>query len=149
MDGSSGSYDPAEASHQALRGIQQELERHPIVTGVRGFPSGEFTQVTATIETKRWGINRTDPTLTVRWYGGQSQKAPPVFSFHYSDDETDFGWHHHEQDHVDGRGHFQKRSDGSGYSYEPHDFGSHNPAHLVWEIMSLLSSELKSESTDQ
>lgn len=145
MDGSSGSYDPAEASHQALRGIQQELERHPIVTAVRGFPAGEFTQVLAELETKRWGVNRDSTTLTVRWFGGKSPKARPEFSFHYSDSETDFGWHHHEQEHVDGWGHFQEQTGDSGYSYEAHTFQSDNPAHLVWEIMSLLSSKLKSE----
>ena len=37
------SYTSSEASHRALRAIQQELERHPTVTAVQGFPDGYFT----------------------------------------------------------------------------------------------------------
>ena len=43
MDGGAGGYDSADASHRALRGIQRELERHPAVAYVEGFPSGPFT----------------------------------------------------------------------------------------------------------
>jgi hypothetical protein len=139
-----GSYDSAAASHRALRAIQTELERHPIVTDVRGFPTGEFTEVTAQLETRRWGVERPEATLTVRWFAGETVDANPEFSVHYSDDETDFGWHHHDQDHVDGCGHFQKQTAGSAYTYEPHSFSSTQPSRLVWAVMSLLSAELDS-----
>lgn len=146
MAGPTGSYDPAEASHQALRGIQQELERHPIVTEVRVFPSGEFTQIVVQLEPERWDADRDNATLTVRWFAGETADARPEFSFHYSDERTDFGWHHEPNPHVDEWGHFQEQNTTeAGYSYEPHTFSSHNPTRLVWEIMSLLSSRLESE----
>ncbi|WP_394740173.1 hypothetical protein [Natronococcus roseus] len=137
-------YDSAAASHRALRAIQQELERHPIVTEVRGFPAGEFTRVVARLETKRWGRDSEDATFTVRWFAGETADAIPEFSFHYSDATADFGWHHEPNPHVDGWGHFQERNaTGTAYSYEPHSFGSLTPARLVWEVMSLTSSRLK------
>ncbi len=145
MSGSSGAYDSAEASHRALRANQQELKRHPIVTDVRGFPAGEFTQLVAHLEPSRWGTNRDTATLTVRWFAGETADVPPEFSFHYSDSHADFGWHHHEQEHIDGWGHFQERTSDSGYAYEPHRFPSQNPAQLTWEVMTYLASKLKSE----
>lgn len=143
MGGPSNSYNSARASHRALRAIQQELTRHPIVSEVRGFPAGELTQVVAELETERWGIDRENATLTVRWFAGDQPDARPEFSFHYSDGKIDFGWHHHQQEYVDGWGHFQEQTDDSGYSYEPHTFPTQNPPQLVWEILSLLSSKFE------
>lgn len=146
MGGKNGSYDSAEASHRVLRGIQQELERHPVVTEVRGFPAGEFTRVVAHVATERWGVDRDNATVTVRWFAGETVDARPEFSFHYSDGRTDFGWHHEPNPHVDGWGHFQERNTaGAGYSYEAYTFPSNNPTQLVWEIMLLLASRLESE----
>ena len=145
MAGPPGTYDPADASHRALRAIQQELTRHQIVTAVEGFPAGEFTQLLAHVEPERWGVQRETATLTVRWFAGETPGARSAFSFHYSDTQTDFGWHHHEQAHIDGRGHFQERADDSGYSYDAHEFPSLNPAQLTWEMMTLLSSDLQSD----
>jgi hypothetical protein len=139
-----GSYDSAEASDRALRAIQHELDRHPVVTAVQGFPDGEFTELRADLAVGRWGIERENATVTVHWFAGETPEACPAFELHYSDERTDFGWHHHEQDHVDGWGHFQERGDG-GYTYEPHTFHAQNPAQLSWELMSLLSSELPPE----
>lgn len=42
-----GSYDSAAASHRALRVIQQEIERHAIVTDVWGLRAGEFSRLQA------------------------------------------------------------------------------------------------------
>lgn len=145
MPESPGSYDPADASHRALRAIQQELERHPIVTTVQGFPAGEFTQLVAYLEPERWGTDRESAALTVRWFAGETPDARPEFSFHYSDGQTDFGWHHHEQEHIDGWGHFQKQTNDAGCVYESHSFPSQIPAQLTWEIMSGLASKLQSE----
>lgn len=142
MVGSSGSYDPAEASHRALRRIQQELERHPIVTKTRGFPAEEFAKVVAHLETNRWGVDRDNTKLTVRWFAGETQNARSEFTFHYTDEKSDFGWHYHDQAHVDGWGHFQEQTGGAGYSYESVTYPSQNPARLVWEVMSRLSSKL-------
>lgn len=146
MPGSDESYDPAEASHQALLGIKRELKRHPVVTTVDGFPAGAFTQIVAHLYVERWGVHRDDATLTVRWFAGERADARPEFSFHYSDGRTDFGWHHEPNPHVDGWGHFQKqREAGSDYSYEAFTFPSQNPTRLVWEIMSILRSKLEPE----
>lgn len=145
MTDSAGSYDPADASHRALRAIRRELERHPVVTTVRGFPAGEFTRLIAKVDLNRWGVSRENSTLTIRWFAGETPEARPEFSFHYSDERTDFGWHHHDQDHVDGRGHFQRRTDDARYVYESYVFPSENPAQLTWEIMTDLASRLESE----
>jgi len=141
----SDSYTSSEASHRSLRAIQQELERHPTVTAVQGFPDGYFTELRADLAVDRWGIDRENATITVRWFAGETQDARPEFKFHYSDEETDFGWHHHEQEHVDGWGHFQERTDDDGYTYESHTFQAQNPAQLSWEIMSILPSKLNSD----
>ena len=139
------SYSSSEASHRALRAIRQVLERHPVVTAVQGFPDGNFTEVRADLAVERWGIERGSATLTVHWFAGETPDACPEFEFHYSDGKIDFGWHHHEQGHVDGREHFQERTGDAGYTYEPHTFHARNPAQLSWEIMSLLSLKLSSE----
>lgn len=136
------SYNSSEASHRALRVIEQELERHPVVSAVQGFPDGEFTELRAALLIERWGIDRENATLTVHWFAGETPAARGEFEFHYSDEETDFGWHHHEQEHVDGWGHFQERIGDANYTYEPQTFHAQNPAQLSWEIMSLLSSKL-------
>lgn len=146
MDGGTGPYDPAEASHRALRGIQHELERHPVVTDVFGFPSGEYTRVVANIALDRLGIDADTATVTVSWFAGETPADCPEFSFHYSDDTGDFGWHHHPQEHVEGWGHLQERADSeTPYSYDPHTFSSTNPTRVVWEVMSLLTSRLQSQ----
>ena len=129
MTDSPGSYDPAEESHRALRVTRQELERRPIITTVRGFPAGKFTQLIAHVDPNRWRVPRENATVTVRWFAGELREARPEFSFHYSDEQTDLGWHHHDQEHVDGWGHFEERTDGGEYVYESHSF----PAHHVIE----------------
>ena len=139
------SYNSSEASHRALRTIRQALERHPVVTAVQGFPDGNFTEMRADLAVERWGIERESATLTVHWFAEKTPDACSEFEFHYSDGETDFGWHHHEQGHVDGRGHLQERTDDAGYTYEPRTFQAQNPAQLSWEIISLLSAKLSSE----
>ena len=146
MVGHDRSYDPGEASHRALRGIQRELERHPATATVRGFPAGEYTQVVADIAHPRVAGADENATLTVSWFAGESPESRAEFSFHYSDaGNGDFGWHHHPQDHVDGWGHFQETGPNSEeYSYDPHTFTSKNPARVVWEIMAELTETLQS-----
>ena len=85
------SYSSAEASHQALRGIQRELTRHPVVDTVRGFPAGEYTQVVAELSATRLDTPGSDPALTVRWFAGDTADSDPECSFHYSDSTGDFG----------------------------------------------------------
>lgn len=146
MHGGDRSYDSADASHRALREIRRELERHPAIATVQGFPSGEFTQVVAQLATDRLDVDADDITLTVRWFAGETPDDRPQFSFHCSAGAGDFGWHHEPNPHVDGWGHFQKRSGSdAAYQYEPFDFSSTNPVRVVWEIMDLLSGELGSE----
>lgn len=143
MGASDPSYDPGEASHRALRGIQGELERHPAIANVRGFPSGAYAQVVAQVATERFGIEN-DATLTIRWFAGETRDAPPEFSFHYSTSEQDFGWHFEPNPHVESRGHYQERAQSGTYRYEPYSFSSENPTRVVWEVMSLLTSRLES-----
>lgn len=146
MFGNDRSYDSAQASHRALRGIQRELDRHPAVAAVRGFPSGEYTKVVADIAIDRVEFDADSATLTVRWFAGETDSDRPEFSVHYSDDTGDFGWHHHPQEHVEGWGHFQERSDSkTAYTYESYAFSSKNPTRVVWEPMSQLTSELEAE----
>ena len=140
-----GGYDSAEASHQALRGIQRELERHPVVDHVEGFPDGAFTRLLAVLTTASLDDAAGEATLTVRWFAGETPDSQPEFSFHYSDDARDFGWHHEPNPHVEGWGHFQKRAaDETEYTYEPHEFTAANPTRLVWELMETLSATLSS-----
>lgn len=146
MPGSNDSYDPGETSHRALHGIRQELERHPLVRAAHGFPEGNYTKVVADITTPRIAAETESATLTVHWFAGESTSARPEFSFHYSDDGSDLGWHHHPQDHVDGWGHFQERTESEPqYTYEPYTFSSHNPVRVVWEVMAQLTDHLESD----
>jgi len=146
MGGPDWTYDPAEASHRALRGIQHELGRHPIVTDVRGFPTGELTRVVAALATERWGADRDDAALTVRWFAGATADAAPEFSFHYSDEASDSGWHHEPNPHVEGWGHYQEwNATTEEYTYDSYTFGSANPTRVVWEVMSSLSAELDAD----
>lgn len=144
MHGGDRSYDSAEASHRALRGIRRELERHPGVSTAQGFPPDVHNHVVAEVASDRLGRNADDATLTVRWFAGETLDARPEFSFHYSDGTgLDFGWHYEPNPHVEGWGHFQERSNPeSEYSYEPHTFFTTNPTRVVWEVLSLLSTEL-------
>lgn len=139
------SYDPAAASHRALRGVKRELERHPAVASVRGFPSSRYTQVVGDIAIDQLDVDVDDATLTVRWYAGDTAMSPPEFSFHYSDSTGDIGWHHHPQDHVDGWGHVQERAAAeSTYTYESYSFASTQPTRVVWEVLSVLTATLQS-----
>ena len=139
------SYDPAAASHRALRTVRHELGRHPAVVTARGFPSGEHTRVVADLAPNRLGITAEGATVTVRWFAGEQPDSEPEFSVHYSDGQRDFGWHHEPNPHVDGMGHFQRRTDPeSDYSYEPYQFASKQPARVVWEVLSALSAEIES-----
>lgn len=145
MDGDGSSYDSAEASQQALRGIKRALGRHPVVGTIRGFPEGEFTQIVAALATDRIAIDVEEATLTVSWFAGDTAASRPEFSFHYSDPTGDFGWHHHPQDHVDEWGHFQERAAGERtYAYEPHTFSSTNPTRVTWEVMARLTTAFDS-----
>ncbi len=129
------SYSPGEASHRALRAIQRELERHPVVVSTQGFPSGQFTEIVAEIATDRLEIDTEEATLTARWFAGERRDDRSEFVFHFSYDDGDCGWHHEPNPHVDGWGHFQERSSGKEYSYEPYEFGSTTPSRVVWEVL--------------
>ncbi|MBP1987037.1 hypothetical protein [Halolamina salifodinae] len=133
-------YDPGEASHRALRGIRQELERHPAVSVARGFPEGEFTSVVAELDPAV--VGNEDATLAVRWFAGEQPGADPEFSFHVGGPDADFGWHHEPNPHVKGWGHFQRR-EGSAYRYEPYSFSSLAPARVVWKLMARLTARLE------
>lgn len=109
MTDSADSYDSADASHRVLRAIPQELERHPIVTAVQGFPDGKFTRLRTHLEPERRGVECDNATVTVHWFARETPDARPEFEFHYSDVQTDFDWHHHHQEHVGGWRHFQTR----------------------------------------
>jgi hypothetical protein len=138
------SYDSAEASHRALRGIRRELERHPAVSTAQGFPPGVHNHVVADVVPTRLESKVDDATLTVRWFAGETPEARPEFSFHYHDETgSDLGWHHEPNPHVEEWGHVQKRGNSEAeYAYEPYTFSSTNPTRVVWEVLSLLVSTL-------
>ncbi len=99
----------------------------------------------AEVAIDRLETDATEGTLTVRWFAGETPEKKPTFSFHYSDDNGDFGWHHEPNPHVDGWGHVQARPDSTAtYDYEPYAFSSDSPARVVWEMMSQLVSTLQS-----
>ena len=137
--------DPGRASHRALRGIRDELARHPAIEDVRGRPLDDlFTELRATVDSLGVGVAAPTGTLTVRWYAGRDGERPR-FVFHYAG-ETGFdcGWHHHEQAHVDGWGHYQERaSEAAAYRYESYEFGSVEPSRVVWEVLEALAKVLE------
>lgn len=137
MDSSDGGYDPSRAAHEALRQIREELRRHPAITSIEGLPHDTLhKELRANVEPAYIGAKAPRGTVSVRWFVGDPSDRPR-FSFHYAD-ETGFdcGWHHHEQDHVDGWGHYQERaSDSEPYTYAEFQFGSEEPARVVWEVL--------------
>lgn len=143
MDGVD-SYNSAAASHRALRGIRRELGRHPMIQKAQGFPSETHTRVVAELNPNQLSENRSEATLTVRWFAGETPQAPPEFSFHYADETgRDFGWHHEPNPHVEGWGHYQEREmAGAEYSYESRTFSSTNPSRVVWEVLAFLDSKV-------
>ena len=143
MTGDSG-YDPATVTHRALREIRRELERHPAVAGARGFPPDGHARVEAELRADRLGSDAEGASLTVRWFAGERATDRPRFSVHYSDDTgTDFGWHHEPNPHVDGWGHFQRRTDtDDAYVYEPYSFSTHVPSRVIWEVLSMLEATI-------
>jgi len=138
-------YDPSATSHRALRGIRRALERHPAVTGARGFPAGEFSQVVATLDSAILGIEAEVPSLTVRWFAGERPDDPPELSMYYSNGtDVDFGWHHEPNPHVDDRGHVEHRDDsGEEYFYQAYTFSSTEPTRVVWEVLERLEDRLQ------
>lgn len=144
MPGDDPSYDPAAASHRALRAIRRELERHPAVEHARGFPAHTHSRVEAELVPSVLGSEAAEATLTVRWFAGTSRDADPEFSVHYSDEvHGDVGWHYEPNPHVDGRGHVQERpSADESYAYEPYEFATLVPARVVWEVFERLAERL-------
>ena len=133
-----GAYDPSELRERVLRGIRRELRRHPAVSSVAAAPAEP--RIVARLAADRLGLDAdTKPTLTVRWYPGETVDAEPVFSFHFSDGTADCGWHYEPNPHVDGRGHYQERPEASAdYQYEACTFSSRQPTRVVWEVLDRL-----------
>ena len=139
-----GGHEARRAGHEALRQIREELSRHPAITNVEGIPHDTLhKELRADVEPLYLGTDAPSGTLTVRWFVG-NPSDPPRFVFHYADESGfDCGWHHHEQDHVEKWGHYQERaSDDDPYSYEPYQFGSKEPARVVWEVLDELQTRL-------
>ncbi len=140
-----GGHDSRQIAHEALRQIRRGLNRHPVITSVEGLPHDTLhTELRAEIEPSHIGADTPSGTLTVRWFVTEPN-ARPEFIFHYSDESGfDCGWHHHEQDHVMGWGHYQEReSETDDYSYQRFQFGSQEPSRVVWEILDELQPLLQ------
>jgi hypothetical protein len=138
-----GEYDPAAVRERVLRGIRRELQRHPAVEDVTAPPAE--TQVVARLAPDRLGVDTDmEPTLTVRWYPGDTPEREPAFSFHFSAGPADCGWHYEPNPHVDGRAHYQERpAPEADYEYEPYTFGSLQPTRVVWEVLDRLGERLE------
>ncbi|WIV68839.1 hypothetical protein [Natrialbaceae archaeon AArc-T1-2] len=140
-----GGHEPRRVAHEALRQIRTELSRHPAITGVEGLPHDTLhKELRATVDPAFIGADTPKGTLTVRWIVGDPAD-PPRFIFHFSDESGfDCGWHHHEQDHVDGWGHFQEREhEQDEYTYRAFQFGSTEPSRVVWEVLDELQTVLQ------
>ena len=142
-----GGHDQRQASHEALRQIREQLTRHPLITSVEGLPHDTlYKELRADVDPSFIGTETPSGTLTVRWFVG-GPTDPVRFTFHYSDESGfDCGWHHHEQDHVDGWGHYQQR-ESKDYTYEPFQFGSKEPARVVWEVLAELQTIVESTAS--
>ena len=137
-----GGHNLRQASHEALRQIRTQLQRHPLITRVEGVPHDTLhKELRAIVDPSAIGTETRSGTLTVRWFVGETDD-PVRFTFHYSDESGfDCGWHHHEQEHVDGLGHYQQRQRASEeYVYEGFQFGSTEPARVVWEVLEELQT---------
>ena len=146
-----GGHDPAQASHEALQAIRRQLRRHPVITSVEGLPHDALhTELRASVDPSSIGLDVLDGTVTVRWFTGD-RKSRPRFTFHYSDQSGfDCGWHHHEQEHLDEWGHYQEQtSEDADYSYKRFDFGSTEPARVVWEVLEELQTVLERLEPDE
>lgn len=140
-----GGHDPRRIAHEALRQIREELSRHPIISTVEGLPHDTLhTELRANVEPSNIGSEAPSGTLTVRWFVSEPNSRPR-FVFHFADESGfDCGWHHHEQDHVDGWGHYQERdSEAESYTYETFEYQSEEPSRIVWEILDELQSILQ------
>lgn len=145
MDAGTGGHDPARTAHEALRQIRHELTRHPAITSVEGRPHDTLhNELRAAVEPSYIGADAPGGTLTVRWFVGDPGD-PPRFAVHYADESGfDCGWHHHEQDHVDGWGHYQERATQEDpYTYGQFRFASEEPARVVWEVLDELHTMLQ------
>ena len=139
-----GGHDPRQRAHEALSRIREELRRHPAIAHVDGLPHDTLhKELRAAVDPPSLGADAPSGTLTVRWFVGEPTDRPR-FTFHYSDESGfDCGWHHHEQEHVDGWGHYQERdSDADAYQYTPFQFGSVEPSRVVWEVLEELQERL-------
>ena len=137
-----GGHDPRHVSHEALRQTRAQLRRHPVITAVAGLPHDTLhRELRADVDPSSIGVDAPGGTLTVRWF--VSDPTDPVrFTFHYSNvSGFDCGWHHHEQEHVAGLGHYQHRASGR-YLYEEYTFGSKEPPRVVWEVVAQLETVL-------
>lgn len=140
-----GGDDPSQTAHEALRQIRAELLRHPAITTVEGIPREPLhKELRAEVNPLLIGSDAPEGTLTVRWFTGDPDD-PTRFKFHYADDSGfDCGWHHHEQNHVDGFGHYQERaSQSSDYTYNEFEFNSTEPSRVVWEVLDNLQETLE------
>lgn len=144
MFATDGGRDPRRASHAALQQIRRELRRHPAITSVDGHPHDALhTELRAAIDPTLVGADAPPGTLTVAWFVRPADH-PPRFRFHYADDTGfDCGWHHHEQDHVDGLGQYQERArENDPYEYESFRFTSVEPARVTWEVLDEVTAML-------
>jgi len=111
-----------------------------MITTVDGLPHDTLhKELRADVAPSAIGVDSPRGTLTIRWF--VSDPTEPVrFTFHYSDESGfDCGWHHHEQDHVAGLGHYQQQTS-ENYTYEEFNFGSKEPSRVVWEILEELQT---------
>ena len=134
--------NPGQKRHRILKELQHELERHPAVQHVRGFPNGKYRKLRAKLDPNVLGSTADNATFQISWW---PEPGNPEFVFHYSDDTGfDCGWHREPNPHVDGQLHYQERASATeAYEYEPVTISGKTPTRILWTILDRLPERVR------
>lgn len=127
--------------HRILRELRRELRRHPAVESVRGLPNGKFRELRAEVDPAAFDREADSASLRVSWWPAPDE---PDYVFHYSERSGfDCGWHREANPHVDGKLHYQERSEPDDeYEYEAVSMPTGVPTRLCWVVLDRLAERL-------
>lgn len=139
--GRDSSGDLGQERHRILRALRHELDRHPAVTAVRGVPDGTFRELRAELDPSAFDRDAEGASLRVSWWPAPDD---PEYVFHYSETTGfDCGWHREPNPHVEGKTHFQKRSNpDDAYEYEAISLSARTPPRVCWTVLDRLADRL-------